>query len=696
MRTSRSNRWDQLGIQKKVLVVLLIVVMPMVAILAVHASLIKSLLETQQLRHRMLLAREQTQELRRLAIDIEDAFRGYLLTREATFLAPLKEAEGKLLDALVRARELLAVLPESAEEVARIGSQIQTLLVSKHELIAKVEQGRLDEALQYVRSGQGLLLSDRVRSQLRTVEDRLDQQVERLERRAVQLSTKAFWGLIAAVGVGLVLGWYAVRQLATSLTGPLETIRASLLAFAQDGDASVLGELKNVASADELGQLARSCEEMSARISENIRELQTLHEVGLEIGRIGPDGIDGVVQQIADRAAALIEVDVCLVLSRNETMGCWVVEAASGEFAERMRKTVMLWQELPLSVQAYETGRPAIGEHLRKDVRPELVRRNLIGDSMLTVPLLSHGASIGVMAFLSERAIPAESWNVRMAESLAGAAAVAITNARLYDAAYQKERQTRQRLRELEHLGESLAHDLKGPAERMGGLAALLRREVNLEGSERGARLLDLIERNGLELGSRIDQLLALARLGGRPQSLEAVDPVTVLDDILKARASELETARVHVTREPGLLPVACHRAYLYQVFDNLISNAVKFTRGVAEPHIVVSGCRDGSRTVFSVADNGPGIPASQRERVFDPFVRLNPSAAEGTGIGLAIVRRIVELYGGRVWVDGRQNSGCCIRFTLPLIGALRELEADRVRITHDGEAGPTAGEGML
>ncbi len=671
MRISTQQWWDRLGIQRKVWVVLLTVVVPIVAILAVHAGLIRSLLETQQTRHQTLLAREQILELRRLAIDIEDAFRGYLLTQDHSFLEPLRAAEGKLDDTLSRGRTLLQSIRESSDDLTDIGVRIRQLLISKHELIQKVEQGDLDTAMRYVKSGRGLMVSDQLRIELRRIEDRLEARVEALEQTAVELSTMAFWGLIIAVGVGLVLGGYGVRQLATSVTGPLEQIRSGLLQFAREGGAGGRSDLGQVTSGDEIGQLARSCEEMTGRIAEYIRELQILHDVGLEITTIRPEGIDGVLQRIVDQAAALVGADVCLVLSRNESMGCWIIEAASGPHTDRLKQTVMLWEELPISVQAYETKRPVIGTDLRKDTRPELVRRNLIGDSMLAVPLLSYGASFGVMAFLSVRSIPAHAWNVRMAESLAGAAAVAIENARMYEAAHQKEKRTRHRLRQLEHLGESLAHDLKGPAERMAGLGALLKRDLEGTADERTRRLLGLIEQNGYDLSRRVEQILALAQVGGRQETMEAVDPTLVLDDILKARASELEAARVRVTREPGLPPVACPRAYVYQVFDNLISNAVKFTRGCPFPSIVVSATREGNRGVFAVTDNGPGIPPAQRERVFDPFVRLHPRTVEGTGIGLAIVRRIVELYEGRVWVDGTDGAGCCIRFTLPLLGDL-------------------------
>lgn len=673
MREAVSQWWDRLAIQRKVWVVVLLVIGPMVAVLMLHLAFVRDLLATQDSRHRLLVAREQVKELRRMVSDIESGFRGYLLTNDQSFLAPLNDAEHQVEHLLRRAEPLLADVDEGSRELAAIGARVQELSRSTKALIAQATQGNAHAARDYVQSGEGIQKTSPVMLALRAEEDRLDARLVQLQQHAVAVSTWAFWVLVVAAAVGVLLGLAAIRQLTRSLTRPLETVRASLVQFADAGERTALASLRGIRSSDELGHLARSCEQMIHRIGGDIRELEALHDVGLEIGALQPDGLHSVVQRIADQAATLLGADVCLILSRNETMACWVVEAASGDAAERMRQTVMLWEELPLSVQAYDTGRPVIGEQLRQDARPELQRRNVFGESMLAVPLISQGTPFGVVALLCERPVAAAQWNVRMAESLAGAAAVAIMNARLYDAAYRKEQQTRSRLQQLEQLGETLAHDLKSPAERMAGLVSLLRVEVKGDLSERGHRLLELIAQNGWDLGRRVEEILSLARVGGRQETLEAVDPVSVIDEVLKARAGEIDAGQIRIVREPGLLPVACPRAYVYQVFDNLISNAIKFVRGCSEPTIRIEGRREGGRAWFSVSDNGPGVPPSQRERIFDPFVRLNTAIADGTGIGLAIVRRIVELYGGRVWVDPVHTPGCAIRFTLPLIGNLKE-----------------------
>jgi signal transduction histidine kinase len=149
------------------------------------------------------------------------------------------------------------------------------------------------------------------------------------------------------------------------------------------------------------------------------------------------------------------------------------------------------------------------------------------------------------------------------------------------------------------------------------------------------------------------------------------VDPVFVIEQVLKARSGELESRQVRVSVVNGFPLVACHRAYLRQVFDNLISNAIKFAGDREDFQIRLCAERDADRLRVSVEDNGIGIPQEQRERVFEPFVRLNPNGSKGSGIGLAIVKRIVELYGGNVWAETNERGGCTIRFTLPLLGDL-------------------------
>lgn len=670
MGTAQQRWWDRLSIQKKVWVVLLLVIVPLIGALASHIWLVNQLLATQQIRHDSILAREQTQVLRRLTVDIEDAFRGYLLTHNRAFLTPMTDAEQKLDGAVAEAIARLRRVPQVSADLTAVGARLRELLASKHVLLARIERGETAAVLKYVSSGEGLALSDHLRTELRLLEDQLEQHIDELEGEAVKLSTETYWGLVAVLCLGIGLGIAGVRLLTRSLTEPLGSVRVALWQVGKGEHEAGAAALQSVRSGDEIGQLARSCEDMITRIRAHLRELEVIQQIGHEINTIGPDGLEGVLKRITDQAVQLTGVDVCLILSRNDRMGCWIIEAASGEWNDRLRKTVLLWEELPVSVQAYESGSAAIGENLRNDTRPEVMRRNLIGNSMLAIPLRAEGKPFGVLALLRDKPAAVD-WNIRLSVSLAEEAAVAISNARLYDTAHEKEQRVSARLRTLEHMAEMLAHDLKGPGERMGELAAVLRRTHHGQLDQQVDKWLRLIEDNSEELSDRIESLLALARVGGRTAAVEAVDPNLVLDHILKLRAGELEKHRIRIERHNPFPIIAVHRAYLHQVLDNILSNAIKFVQGVPEPRIVVSSHEQGNLVCFTVADNGPGIPDKLKEKVFEPFVRLHPANVKGSGIGLTIVRRIVDLYGGSIWIEDAPGGGCQVKLTLPLLGAM-------------------------
>ena len=209
---------------------------------------------------------------------------------------------------------------------------------------------------------------------------------------------------IALAGV-VVLGWIVSRILARSSTDPITRLQSATARIGAQVDVAGITELLATGrgSKDELGQLAEAYLAMARRIETHIQEIEALDTIGQEINTIGPDGLEGVLRRITDRAVELVQTDVCLVLLRDERMGCWIVEAASGEWNDRLKKSVMLWDALPVSVQAFETREMATGERFHSDEWPQMVRRNLIGDSRLAIPLLAQGIPFGVLWLLNKR-----------------------------------------------------------------------------------------------------------------------------------------------------------------------------------------------------------------------------------------------------------------------------------------------------
>ena len=668
MRHKAADWWSQLRIQHKVWAVLLILCVPLITGLSTHLYLVEQLLTVQEQRHDLILAHEQVHLLRRLAIDIEDGFRGYLLTQQPAFLTPLTHAEAKIDQALQDAKRLLAAATGSAEMLMPIEQQLKELSASKHDLIAQVEQGNAATALAYVRSGEGLRLSDDFRHKLRLVEDRLEQRRERFNELDMSISKLTFIGLWVALAGVIVLGWTGSRMLARSLTNPLRRLHLATAKMASEVDTAGITALLSPGnrSNDELGTLEGAFLRMAQEIGQHVHELEVLNTIGHEINTIGPDGLEGVLRRITDRAVELVKADACMVFLRDERMGCWVVEAASGEWNERLKKSVMLWEELPVCVEAFETRDAATGNHFQSDERPEVLRCNLLGDSMLAIPLLSQGTPFGVLSLSSRTARPAHEWNQRLAKGLTQEAALAISNARLYEAVQQKQRRLLARLRQLEHLAEALAHDLKGPGARMEELAKLLTQKFAGQVDERTAKWLRLLQENGKDIVERVEGILEVARVGTGQGAVTAVDPNEVLEGVLKTYAGEIERQGASVHVEADFPLVACHEAYVRQIMDNLVSNALKYPRPGEPPRVRITSTTGKHMVCIAVQDHGIGIPMEHRLRVFQPFVRLRPSDTPGSGIGLSIVQRIVALYGGHVWIDGEEGEGCTVKFTLP------------------------------
>ena len=447
--------WAELKVYDKVWTILLSVFVPLVLSIAGQVILMTYLRSVQEEHHHILLAREQLQVVRRLAVDIEDAFRGYLLTRQDLFLQPMRDAEPKVAPTINRIAVLIKHTPTATVKIQHVGKRLMSLLETKHALIEQVKHGNEADVLRYVESGQGIALSDSLRDELRLLEDEFDRHVQKLVGHEAATTRLAFWALLLAVGTGMTLGLLGAKLLARSITGPLETLHDSVAALDTDAESARLLEGMAIRSADEIGRLAGAYNDMAHRIKRHIQELEALSAIGHDINTIGADGIDGVLHRITDSAAEFLNADVCLVMSRDDRMGCWIVEAASGIWQESLHKTVMLWEEFPVSVEAFETKKPAIGHNLRLDERPEVIRRNRIGDAMLAIPLLSHGVPFGVLVLLMERDVPRDFWNLSLAKGFADEAAIAIANARLFETVQQEGKGLQKRLRHLEHGGNA-------------------------------------------------------------------------------------------------------------------------------------------------------------------------------------------------------------------------------------------------
>jgi signal transduction histidine kinase len=281
--------------------------------------------------------------------------------------------------------------------------------------------------------------------------------------------------------------------------------------------------------------------------------------------------------------------------------------------------------------------------------------------SLMLVPLLAHGKLLGTVALISvapSRVYEPE--DMRVAQELANRAALAIENARLYGTA-QRATQMRDEVLRI------VAHDLRGPLAVIVIEAGLLRRR-GPEPERRSATSAEAIKSAAARMNRLIQDLLDVARMeAGRlhvePCRTQAVQIASHAVETQRPLASAASLdLRLDVAQD--VPDVWADRDRLLQVFENLIGNALKFTESGGR--ITVGAAAQESEVLFWVADTGSGIAAEDQRHLFDQFWQARKNRRHGVGLGLPIVKGIVQAHGGRVWIESTPGRGSTFFFTIP------------------------------
>ena len=220
--------------------------------------------------------------------------------------------------------------------------------------------------------------------------------------------------------------------------------------------------------------------------------------------------------------------------------------------------------------------------------------------------------------------------------------------------------------KELEAFSYSVSHDLRSPLRAIDGFARIVLEEYAPKLDAEGRRLLDVITANTEKMAQLIDNLLAFSRLGRQPMALRAVDLASLADSVFSELRSQEKGRQIEF--KIGAMPAANgDPSMLRQVLQNLLANAIKFTRPRAKARIEFSGEQGEGETIYQVRDNGVGFDMTYADKLFGVFQRLHSTDEfEGTGVGLAIVQRVVSRHGGRVWAESSPKGGATFYFTMP------------------------------
>ncbi|MBI4655106.1 MAG: GHKL domain-containing protein [Elusimicrobia bacterium] len=228
------------------------------------------------------------------------------------------------------------------------------------------------------------------------------------------------------------------------------------------------------------------------------------------------------------------------------------------------------------------------------------------------------------------------------------------------------EKELKEKNQELDSFTYSVSHDLRIPLRAVDGFSRMLLEDHSQKLDGEGRELLNVVRENTRKMARLIDDLLDFSRMSRKELSKDKTDMEETARDVFE-KLKSMEKERDMELKISGLKPACADGALLYQVFQNLISNAVKFSRNKPKTIIEIGCSEQDNEIIYFVKDNGAGFDMRYYGKLFNVFQRLHSEKEfEGTGIGLATVQKVIRRHNGRVWAESRLNEGSSFYFTLP------------------------------
>lgn len=403
--------------------------------------------------------------------------------------------------------------------------------------------------------------------------------------------------------------------------------------------------------------LLKAHDELEAQVRERTSQLELLNRACRAL--VTTLELAEVLRILLEETQLLLDVTACSVWLAEADSGDLVCQHQTGPWSEQLRG----WR--------LRAGEGIVGwvmKHGESDIiadASEDPRHNqeaaastgFYARSILAVPLVVKREVIGVLQVVDTEPDRFSPSDLDLVQALAAVAASAVDNARLYE-------QVRRDNEELDAFAHTVAHDLQNPLARVIGFAEFLAASwwdmepKDLEGS------LEIIVRDGRNMNNIVEELLLLAGVRKIEVRRRALNMEAIVAEVLD-RLSDLVIQIDAEIRQPASWPMALgHAPWVAEVWVNYLTNALRY--GGQPPYIEIGATSSGDMITFYVADNGRGIPPEEQARLFRPFTHLGQVKTKGHGLGLSIVRRIIEKLGGEVGVDSTVGKGSRFWFTLP------------------------------
>jgi signal transduction histidine kinase/ActR/RegA family two-component response regulator/putative methionine-R-sulfoxide reductase with GAF domain len=419
--------------------------------------------------------------------------------------------------------------------------------------------------------------------------------------------------------------------------------------------------------------LMQSLEARSTELASKVDQLEALREVGEAVSSsLDPDA---VLASIVSNAVRLTDADGGSILEYEKRTDSFVVRAAYGSgptLLDRLR-TATIRRDATLVGRAATEHRPLQVADLATVPRdPHLDVLHREGwRSVLAIPMLRGDLIVGVVVIRRRRAGPFPEDMVELLETFASQSSIALVNARLFSELEAKSAELEVASRHKSEFLASMSHELRTPLNAVIGFSEVLLDRMFGELNERQDEYVRDIWSSGRHLLELLNEILDLSKVeAGRmvlePSTFRVESALEYAVSLVRERAVRHRITVSVVTGE-GVGTLEADELRFKQVLLNLLSNAVKFTPDGGS--VEVRAARRDDELVVTVADTGVGIPPEDRERIFESFQQGGRGVArtEGTGLGLTLTRRIVELFDGRLWVESEVGVGSTFGFAVPV-----------------------------
>jgi len=659
-------------------------------------------------------------EIHEVWVSVDEALaaeRSFVITGQADSLKPYTAAVEDLKQHRANLSALITNDPVQQIRVARLDSLVTAMLVRCSTIIDARQNGGFKAAAQLVTGGGGELFGAQIRQILSRIETEEDRNLTFRESAALALSRQTLLILPLGTIFSIVLIFSALLRLnrevtdrlqtertvrererryrslvvatsqmvwTTSPTGEVVDPRPSWQEFTGQSDAEIMGDgWVQAVHPDERERILKAWKTAVAR--------KLVFETQFRLRRQ-----DGVYRDFASRGVAVFAEDdtirewvgTCTDITERkqaeetrELLASVVKSSDDAILTTDMDGKITSWNQAAEKLFGYSEAdaleKPVtllIPGDLQNEEHSivEQLKRGVSTDHYETRRLRMDGTPFEVSLSVSpikdsEGRIVGASKIVRdITERRIAERKIQLLNEELEQRVIERTAQLEAAIKELDSFSYSVSHDLRAPLRAIDGYSRMLEDDYESRLDSEGIRMLRVVRSETRRMGQLIDDLLAFCRLS-RQQVLPQDIDMTALASAVFSELQLLDPARKLEFKLGQLCHTSGEPAMIRQVWVNLLSNAIKFTKH-REPGLIEAGClNQAGESIYYVKDNGAGFDMAYANKLFGVFQRLHSEGEfEGTGVGLALVQRIVTRHGGRIWAEGKVDEGATFYFTLP------------------------------